>query len=376
MKNVFDYNIGDSQATPVEHLSPEEFDLDAYSEYEKDLLGSCQEFIDSYSGVAVYRRMRVAEVFSEGCRDMKRSLELQLGGLQKSMEYMMDVPNFLEPWYGIGTAPSAFGMEYIWNQGQAPAMKPKFQNTEEAIRYDNMIPVKDTSVGQHILSMIEYFIEKTRGKIPLSLCDVQSPLNTAGIIIHINNLLIDTLLNPEGVSILLDRLAQLIADFTKEQLKLIKDNIVWPGHGFASSRFFKGFGCSDDNVVMLTDEAYKDLVIPSLVRVSKPFGGPVFHSCGNWSQKSETVKKIPGLKMVDGAFTQETDPDPNPAETIRDTFANTGIVVCARMVGNPDTIITTVKRLWKPGMKLIVVTYCKTPSEQQRVYDFIHHHCV
>jgi len=127
---------------------------------------------------------------------------------------------------------------------------------------------------------------------------------------------------------------------------------------------------------MLTDEAYKDLVIPSIIQMAGSFGGPVFHSCGNWSQKAETVKQIPGLKMVDGAFTRETDPDPNPPEVIRDAFANTGIIVCARIVGTPDTVIKTVKRLWKPGMKLIVVTYCKTPSEQQRVYDFIHNHCI
>lgn len=376
MKGSFDHTSRDSQATPVEPLPPERFDMDLYSEYETSLLASCKKFINSNSGVAVYRRMRVAKVFSDGCRDMKRSLELQLGALQKSLEYTMDIPNFLEPWYGIGTAASAFGMEYIWNQGQAPAMKAKFQNSEEAIRYDNMIPVKDTSVGWHTLSMIEYFIEKTRGKIPLSLCDVQSPLNTAGIIINVNNFLIDTLLNPEGIVILLDRLARLIADFTKEQLKLIRDNIVWPGHGFPSSKVFNGFGFSDDNVIMLTDEAYENLIIPSVVSVAEPFGGPVFHSCGNWSQKAETVKQIPGLKMVDGAFTRETDPDPNPPEVMRDAFANTGIVVCARMVGTPDTVIEIVKRLWKPGMKLIVVTYCKTPSEQQRVYDFIHHHCV
>jgi len=31
-----------------------------------------------------------------------------------------------------------------------------------------------------------------------------------------------------------------------------------------------------------------------------------------------------------------------------------------------------VKRLYKPGVKLIVVTYCKTPAEQQYVYDRVH----
>jgi hypothetical protein len=175
MENSFDYTSHYTQATPVEPLSPERFDMDLYSEYETSLLDSCKKFINSNSGVAVYRRMRVAEVFSDGCRNMERSLELQLGGLQKSMQYIMDIPNFLEPWYGIGTAASAFGMDYIWNPGQAPVMKAKFQNVNEANRFGNIIAIKDTPVGSNTLSMIEYFLEKTRGKLPVSLCDVQSP---------------------------------------------------------------------------------------------------------------------------------------------------------------------------------------------------------
>jgi len=376
MKDFFDHTSRDTQATPVEPLSPDRFDVDLYAEYENGLLDSCKKFIDSDSGVAVYRRMRVAEVFSDGCRDMKWSLALQLGALQKSMEYMMDVPNFLEPWYGIGTTASAFGMDYIWNRGQAPAMKAKFQNVDEAIRFENIVPIKDTPIGRYTLSMIEYFIKRTHGKLPVSLCDVQSTLNAAGMIVDLNNFLMDTLVNPESVKLLLKRLAGLIIDFTREQLKILGDNIVWPGHGFPSSRVFSGFGSSDDNIVMLTDEAYKDLVIPSLILMAGPFGGPVFHSCGNWSHKAELVKQIPDLQMADGAFTRETDPDPNPAELIRDAFSHTGITVCTRMVGDPELVKKTIKLLWKPGLKLIAVTYCKTPEQQKQVFEFIHEYCV
>ena len=107
----FDYTSNDTQATDVEPVKPDKFDFDAYSNYESGLLHSCKEFRESDSGVLVYRRFRVGEVFADGCRDMKRSLELQLGALQKSMDYLADIPNFLEPWYGIGTTASAFGIE-------------------------------------------------------------------------------------------------------------------------------------------------------------------------------------------------------------------------------------------------------------------------
>lgn len=372
----FDITQRDSQATPVHPVAADEFDFDAYAAYEHAMMNFCRDFQQGDSGVAVYRRMRVAEVFAAGCDDMKKSLDWQLGGLQKSMEYRMDIPNFIEPWYGIGTTASAFGMEYIWQENQAPAIRPAFQDTESALRFTDLIPIRETTIGKHTLAMVEYFKDQSRGLLPISLCDVQSPLNIAGNIIEINSFLMDTMMNPEVVGEFLNLLGVLIADFTAEQLKILGDQVVWPGHGFPSSRVFTGFGSSDDNILMITPEAYRDLAIPSLMKMTESLPEPVFHSCGNWSARAEIVKQIPGLKMVDGAFTLQTDPDPNPPEAIRDAFAGTGITVCARMVGDLDSIKSAVQRLWQPDLKLIVVTYCQSTEEQLRAYGFIHHHCV
>jgi hypothetical protein len=50
-------------------------------------------------------------------------------------------------------------------------------------------------------------------------------------------------------------------------------------------------------------------------------------------------------------------------------------VLNARIVGNPETIEKQVRRLWYPGMKLVVVTYCQHPDEQSGAYELIHHIC-
>lgn len=87
MEQTFNTGLADSQATVVEPVRPEAFDLAAYQAYEAELLARCRNFWKKESGALVYRRMRVGEVFSYGCRDMEASLALQLGALQKSMEY-------------------------------------------------------------------------------------------------------------------------------------------------------------------------------------------------------------------------------------------------------------------------------------------------
>jgi len=114
----FDINRADTQATTVVPVKPEDFDFEEYAAYAGELDQRCKAFSNKESGVLVYRRMRVAECFSYGCKDMEWSLNAQLGALKASMDFKADVPNFLEPWYGIGTIASAYGGDYVWHKGQ------------------------------------------------------------------------------------------------------------------------------------------------------------------------------------------------------------------------------------------------------------------
>jgi hypothetical protein len=223
--------------------------------------------------------------------------------------------------------------------------------------------------------MIDYFLDKTGGRVPMSLTDTQSPLNIACNVVRMSNFFTEMLDNPQAIKTLLNRLAILLVEFTHEQIKRIGDALVWPGHGYSSCRCFEGLGMSDDNALMISRQQYYDLAVSAVEHAGKPFGGSAFHSCGNWSDKIEAVKKINGLRMVDGAFSAATDPSPNPPEPFVEAFANTGIVVNARIVGGPETIAENVRRLWKPEMKLIIVTYCQSPEEQAEAYDRIYEIC-
>jgi hypothetical protein len=370
----FDPNSADSQATPVEPVSVADFDFGAYADYEESLSERCRRFWAAERGVLVYRRMRVGEVFSHGCRDMKASLAWQLGALRKSMAYHADVPNFLEPWYGIGTVASAFGIDYVWPPGQAPVVKPPFRSVQDALRHATK-PVAQTAIGSHTLAMVAYFVEQTGGRLPISLTDTQSPLNVAGNVVDMNQFFLEVYDRPEQVAALLLRITELIAQFSREQAQAIGAALVRPGHGYASSRGFAGIGVSDDNILMVSGSHYRDLVAPAMEFLGRHFDGWAFHSCGDWSGKIETIKKIPGLRMADAAFSAATDPSPNDPEQFGEAFAHTGIVLNARIVGDADLVVDTVKRLWNPGLKLIVVTYCQSPDEQARVYDRIHEVC-
>jgi hypothetical protein len=374
MKDVFNVNAADSQATVVHPIEPQQFDINEYADYEASLLERCGKFWNGDSGVLVYRRMRVKEVFAADSNSKEKSLAWQLGALKESMRYQADIPNFLEPWHGLGTVAAAYGFDYLWEPGQAPAVDGKFQSTEELLKA-NIRPVADTPIGKYTLEMTEYFLDKTKGCIPMSYCDVQSPLNTLSNIIDSNQFYMDFYLNPELMKKAMHLTSLLLTGFTLKQKKMIGDALAKPGHGFASCRKFDGIGMSDDTITMMSADLYKEFAVPAMVATGNCFGGTVFHSCGNWSDKKELITKIENIRMADGAFSFATDPGANPTDGYADAFANTGVVLNTRIVGNIDVVEEKVKQLWKPGMKMIVVTYCETPQEQAEVYQRIHEIC-
>jgi hypothetical protein len=370
----FNYKLADAQATIVTPMEAKDFPFGAYAAYEAEREARCKAFWKGAAGVLVYRRMRVAEVFSYGCRDMKASLCNQLGALAKSMAYQADVPNFLEPWYGIGTIASAFGTDYHWEPGQSPSVCNRLGSVGDVLKARD-IPVAETAIGKQTLAMIRYFLEETQGRLPMSFTDTQSALNIAGGLVDITSLMMEMMDDPEAVRQVLRRVGERLQEFNEVQYQLISAATVYPGHGFASSRHFSSLGISADNVLMVGSEMYRELVAEEDERDCAAFGGVAFHSCGDWSDRIPMVKTLKGLRVVDAAFGQETDPSPNPPELFSEAFANTNIVLNARIVGDADTVEQIVRRLWRPGLKLIVVTYCATPEEQREAYQRIHAIC-
>jgi hypothetical protein len=367
----FDYTKADVMAMPVTPVEPADFDFARYDAFAAEADRCYAEFLRKNDGIAVWQRVRVGEVFRDACRDMRQSLRWQLGGLTRAMDYLTDAPAYLEPWYGIGTTAAAFGATYEWLPGQSPAVKPLYQSLDR-------IPVlspraaADVPILGYTLETIEYFLSQTRGRLPVSWCDIQSPINVAGGLVEITQFLMALRDEPERCQTLLSTLADELIRFTKVQSDLIGPALARPGHGFASSRAGTGIGLSTDNLIMVSPAMYVDFCAGHSERIGDHFGGTAIHSCGNWGRWLPAVKRVRNLTMVDGAFSPQTDPAYNHCEEFRDALAGTGVILQARIVGDPDEVLSRVKRLWKPGVKLIVGTHVHNPEVQHRLYHDIH----
>lgn len=359
---------------PVRPMDIAEFDLARYEAFAAEADRRYAEFLTKKEGVAVWQRVRAGEVFRDACRDMRESLRWQLGALTRTMDYLTDAPTYLEPWYGIGTTAAAFGAEYEWLPGQAPAVKPRYATLEE-VHALSARDAADVPILRYTLETIDCFLTQTKGSVPISWCDIQAPINVAGGLIDVSQFLAGFHDCPEKVKAILAAVSDELIRFTQRQSQMIGPALARPGHGFASSRAGTGIGLSTDNLIMISPKMFAEFCVPDSARIGEVFGGTAIHSCGNWGRWLGATKQIPNLTMVDGALSPQTDPGYNQCEEFRDTLAGTGVVLHARIVGDAEEVLSRVRRLWKPGLKLIVGTHVQDPTEQHRLYRAIHAHC-
>lgn len=371
---AFDYTLKDAQAMPVTPIEPQDFDLARYESFAAEADQRYADFLKKPCGLAVWQRVRVGEVFRDACRDMRQSLRLQLGGLSRSLDYLTDAATYLEPWYGIGTTASVFGGEYDWFEGQAPAVRPLYKALSEV---PPLVPraFDQVPIMRYTLDTIAYFLEQTQGRVPISWSDLQAPLNVATELIDTSAFFTALIESPDRVREILAAITEVVIHFTQQQSVLIGEQLARPGHGFASSRTGRGIGLSTDNLVMISPRMVEKFCVADNIKIGAAFDGVAIHSCGDYARWLPALKKIDNLLMVDAAFSPQTDPDPNTPEAFRDAFVNTGIIVHARMVGDPEEVLSLTKRLWTPGLKLIVVTYVPDPAAQHRLYHDLHTLC-
>ncbi|MBP7687125.1 MAG: hypothetical protein KA765_04435 [Thermoflexales bacterium] len=368
---TFNTTLKDAQALSVTPIEPRNFDLAHFEVHAADADQRYADFMRQPSGLAVWQRVRAGEVFRDACRDMRQSLRLQLGALQKSLEYATDAPMYLEPWYGIGTTASAFGGEYEWFEGQAPAVRPLYRSMADV---PPLVPrdFDQVPILRYTLDTIEYFLDQTHGRVPLSWSDLQAPLNVATELIDTSAFFTGMVDRADRVREVLSAVTEVVIRFTRQQSNLIGNRLARPGHGFASSRSGTGIGLSTDNLVMISPKMYEKFCVADNIAIGNAFDGLAMHSCGDYARWLPVLKKINNLIMVDAAFSAQTDPNPNTPEVFRDAFVNTGIIVHARMVGEPDEVLALTKRLWTPGLKLIIVTYVPDAEAQRQLYQDLH----
>lgn len=339
-------------------MKPSEFDFVRFDEW----LGEREEKVRRWlagKGDSNILLLEVAGSDYTTCRTPKESLECQLEAVNRQMDLAGDHIPFLEPWFGVGVFANAFGAEYVWTKGESPQTHYIIHDSETAANLEK--PDIDAPVMNLVLEAIDYFINETHGKIPISCTDTQSPVDSATLLWETSGFFMSMYTEPEVVHHILDVITQLVVEFTHKQIKHLGESWSRPGHIMTSARGATGFSVSDDNIVMISPEHYKDFAVPYNEVLANEFGGLAVHSCGNYERQLRALLKTQKLIMIDGAFSLAVDPNPNTdLELFRDQLKGTDVMLHARM---GEDWAEQLPRLYDPTIRLAVVVPAPQPGE-------------
>ena len=227
--------------------------------------------------------------------------------------YDYGFPN-IKPNQGINIVAGAFGCECKPNDDADPWVGCiiREENVDDVHKLKVPDPVNNPYFEQawkHVAAL------QAKSQIPLRVVNVPSPLVTASLIWEYTSFIEATLVYPDEVHVLLEKITEATIGYIKEMFKRIT-NLYGVSHEFWYVPKDAGIRISDDTAALLSPALYREFGVKYNAMIAKEFGGVVVHSCGDVSNVAEAMMEIPGLTGLDF-----TIPQVQNWEKIRDAVA-------------------------------------------------------
>lgn len=211
------------------------------------------------------------------------------------------IPQFF-PGCRVATIPTMFGAAEIKNSNSEGTQE--YGSCERLLGTDDDpadLPEPEIipgSVAAEWLDMQAYALEETDGRLPISVIDMQGPMDVAGQLWGYDNLFVDAMSGGSKSHVLLTKCTTAFIKLWKKQVDLLGDSFVgthlfgwnWveqgPGHGATLSQ---------DSMAMISAEFFIEHTREHLVRISEAFGGLTIHSCGQFGAVIPGINEVPGV---------------------------------------------------------------------------------
>ena len=225
--------------------------------------------------------------------------------------------------------------------------------------------------------------EATRGEIPMSTGDTQSPFDTASLVLDACEMFAGCLEQPDLISDFFRKIADLVIEFTRVQIERIgSDLAVMPGHQYPSLPHIKGLLVSDDNLAVSSPTVNRLLSLPANRIIGAAFDGLVVHSCGNWARTMADVASMPevlGIECAVGRPGHHADSQPNDPLAVREALGGSAIMLKARFSHDIDKALEDIKAVADSNRRIIVElsfdpslaeeNYRRTTSLLEKIYS-------
>ncbi len=255
--------------------------------------------------------------------DPERYLAAQLEEIEAQSRFRGDLVPALCPSLGVVAVPSAFGSEVVWWENDFPAVRPLIGDRPDRVDSLKAPRLRDGVLGR-ILDLTRFFVERTGGRLPVRLTDLQGPLDNAALLFGHTHFLEALLTHPAKVRLLLDMTTDLMVRFAREQRRVVTEG----GAEFVPSAFQpwlpdgRGISVANDAAVMISPELHDEFGVPWLNRLSDEFGGLYIHSCGDWTRLAPSLEKVRGLRGLEFGGSEA------PFEDVLARFGGRTVLAC------------------------------------------------
>lgn len=244
--------------------------------------GEGERFIISITTGQHYYR----QVFDDAEILRRAPLQLQAQGQLPGI----NLPGFFVDWGTISTAKYWGGTPRFDSTGGNIFIDPVAQTLEDALRLAPR-PVNDPALdGVHGLRLFRQLSQNLgTNALWLRTPDMQGPLNTAGLIVNQENLLMDMHTDKARVHAFLEKVTTFLIDYASYLQAETGEGLcgnLWPYTFFPADL---GLSFTEDLMPLLSTRLYKEFSLPCLRRLAVEFGGLHIHCCGAWGRHARTL---------------------------------------------------------------------------------------
>ena len=238
---------------------------------------------------------------------------------QREGVYDYGMPN-IKPNQGIGIVAAAFGCENQVNDEADPWIRA-------LIREENLNDVQSLKVPDALSNpafarayeRVEYL--QSHSDLPLRLVNVPSPLVTASLIWDYTSFMEATLLYPDEVHVLMEKVTEATINYVKQQLRVIR-NLHTMGHEMWYIPRELGVRISDDTAALMSPTLYREFGVRYNNMISRAFGGIVVHSCGDVQNVVAQMVETEGIRGLDLTIPQNPNWAPIRKAVVERTALN------------------------------------------------------
>ena len=229
--------------------------------------------------------------------------EVMLGKAPKNLEFQaglpgINLPSFFADFGTISTAKYWGGSDHFDSTGENIFIDPAAQTLDEALKL-KPLPVDHPEMdGAHGLRLYHQLCQALQtDALWFRSPDMQGTLNTAGLVMNQEQLLVELSSEKAKVHALLERVSDFLIEYAlylrKESGGKVCGNI-WPYSVLTDS---SGVSFTEDLMPLLSQKMYKEFGLPYLKKFQAALGGLLIHCCGGWGRHAPTLHEA-GLKLL------------------------------------------------------------------------------